>query len=271
MRVTVDFTATPAATCHRAVIENEAKCFGLPLLIDAGHFLFAWRNIIFPVVLLAAGIGTRPAIFHGSMPADHWLDAAGFLLAAGGQALRIIVLGLRYVTRAGQNRRIYADVLEEGGIFAHCRNPLYIGNLMILTGLAIVHNGWAMYFVVLPLFVVAYSALIRAEEEYLEQRFGDDYRRYCERVPRWWPILHHWRGTFRGAKMSWRRVLRQEYGTPAGWLSGFLLLLMYEHRSPLATPLGATERNVLIAAWAMLAAAYATTRILKRTGRLEGD
>ena len=50
----------------------------------------------------------------------------------------------------------WANSLVEGGLFGHSRNPLYVANMLILLGLAIVHNGWVMYLVVLPLFALTY-------------------------------------------------------------------------------------------------------------------
>src|SRR6185503_16529647 len=109
----------------------------------------------------------------GSMSLDHLIDAAGVLVALTGQALRVLVIGLVYITRGGQNRQVWANALVETGMFAHSRNPLYVANLLIFLGLAIVHNGWAMYLIVVPFFAVAYYCIVAAEEEYLRGRFGE--------------------------------------------------------------------------------------------------
>ena len=81
------------------------------------------------------------------------MDAAGALVSLSGQALRVLVIGLVYITRGGQNRQVWANALVDTGMFAHSRNPLYVANLLLFLGLAIVHNGWAMYLIVLPFFV----------------------------------------------------------------------------------------------------------------------
>jgi hypothetical protein len=156
-------------------------------------------------------------------------------------------------------------------MFSHCRNPLYLGNFLILIGLAIVHNGWAMYFLALPFFVFAYSALVRSEEEYLAERFGEEYRAYAARVPRWWPVLHGWRETLRAGRFDWLKVIRKEYGTSFAWGCGFLLLLALEHLTPPADPISATERVTVAATGSALAVAYLTIRTLKLRGRLGVD
>jgi protein-S-isoprenylcysteine O-methyltransferase Ste14 len=240
-------------------------------LVRVGHLLFTWRDVVFPVVLLAAGLGTAPAVAGGSTRLDHAMDTAGFFVSLSGQLVRLTVIGLQYITRGGQNRRIWANTLVQGGVFSHCRNPLYLGNFLILIGLAIVHNGWAMYLLALPFFVFAYSALVRSEEEYLAERFGEAYHAYAARVPRWWPVLRGWRETLRAGRFDWLKVIRKEYGTSFAWGSGFLLLLVLEHQTPPADPITATELVTVAAAGSALAVAYLTTRTLKLRGRLGND
>jgi hypothetical protein len=91
----------------------------------AGHFLFKSRDLFFPLVLLVIGLGTRPRLIGGDIRLDHIMDTVGFLVAMSGQVLRVLVIGLVYITRGGQNRQVWANSLVDGGMFAHCRNPLY--------------------------------------------------------------------------------------------------------------------------------------------------
>jgi protein-S-isoprenylcysteine O-methyltransferase Ste14 len=73
------------------------------------------------------------------------------------------------------------------GPYLVVRNPMYLGVAAVIAGEAILFRSWslAIYLVVLALawhiFVVAY------EEPTLEQQFGDEYRAYRARVPRWLP------------------------------------------------------------------------------------
>src|ERR1700752_1925228 len=142
------------------------------MLIRIGHWFFRTRDAVFPVVLLALAFGTRPLVIDGNWQLDRRLDALGFAVASIGQLLRVAVIGFAYITRGGKNRRIHADSLVQDGIFAHCRNPLYLGNILIVAGLAIVHGSWWFYLIGIPFFVFAYSAIVRAEEDFLSRRFG---------------------------------------------------------------------------------------------------
>ena len=203
------------------------------------------------------------------MATDHLVDLAGLLVSLSGQVFRVMVIGLVYITRGGQNRQVWANSLVDTGMFAHCRNPLYVANLLLFVGLAIVHNGWAMYLIVVPFFVVAYVCIVAAEEEYLHDRFGEAYADYCRRVPRWLPSLRGLSSTLRSTEFDWLKVLRKEYGTPFAWTSGFLILLAWEHvAAPGAPPLGRGELGGLIVVWIVLAVAYLIARTLKLSGRL---
>jgi protein-S-isoprenylcysteine O-methyltransferase Ste14 len=71
------------------------------------------------------------------------------------------------------------------GPFAHTRNPGYASMALIYTGISLLRNAlWPM--LLLPAAVaVIQKGVIEREERYLEGKFGDDYRRYKDEVPRW--------------------------------------------------------------------------------------
>ena len=234
-----------------------------------GNVIFRLRDALFPIVLLTVAFGTRPTLAGDSMTTDHVVDAVGILIALLGQAFRVLVIGLVYITRGGQNRQVWANSLVDTGMFAHSRNPLYFANLLLFLGLAIVHNGWAMYLIVLPFFVLAYICIVAAEEHYLYGRFGEAYTEYCRRVPRWVPSMRGFSATLRSTEFDWMKVLRKEYGTPFAWTSGALVLLVWEHFGAAgAPPLGRGELAAIIGMWIVLAVAYLTVRTMKLSGRL---
>jgi len=74
------------------------------------------------------------------------------------------------------------------GIFAWLRNPMYVGLIMGLAGLSVLlASDWTlvMTVVVAP---VLHFGVVKREERYLEAKFGDAYRGYKARVPRYgWP------------------------------------------------------------------------------------
>ena len=56
------------------------------------------------------------------------------LIAMSGLAVRGVVIGLAYIKRGGLNKKVYAANLVTEGMFSVCRNPLYVGNMLIYTG-----------------------------------------------------------------------------------------------------------------------------------------
>jgi protein-S-isoprenylcysteine O-methyltransferase Ste14 len=73
------------------------------------------------------------------------------------------------------------------GPYRFVRNPMYIGAILTLLGLALFYGSFSiliyagLFFLATHLFVVLY------EEPTLRQLFGSDYETYCGRVRRWWP------------------------------------------------------------------------------------
>ncbi len=74
------------------------------------------------------------------------------------------------------------------GIFAWLRNPMYVGLIVGLAGLSVLlASDWTLVMtaVVAP---VLHFGVVKCEERYLEAKFGNAYRGYKARVPRYgWP------------------------------------------------------------------------------------
>ena len=81
-----------------------------------------------------------------------------------------------------------ASALVTHGFFRFLRNPMYVGLVVLVAGLAILlASDWMLVMTVL-LAVTLHLGVVRREERYLEAKFGDAYRRYRDRVPRYgWP------------------------------------------------------------------------------------
>jgi len=78
--------------------------------------------------------------------------------------------------------------LVTGGPYRHCRNPMYLGHLIFLAGLALALRSW-LAAAVLAIHVVWFDRRVREDEARLAALFGDPYRDYMTRVKRWIPGL----------------------------------------------------------------------------------
>ena len=220
-----------------------------------GNFLFHYRNGLFPFFYLLLFVPS-PGVFR-----DYRIAIAlGLALAFAGQTIRALTIGLAYIVRGGKGRQVYARNLVIEGIFAHCRNPLYLGNFLVLCGLTFISNSlWFLSFG-LPLFAFAYCAIIAAEENYLRGKFGHEYNDYCARVHRFVPRLTGLRATLQSMEFKWRRLLVKEYGSAYAWIAGMLLLLIRNFWRPDTMPIVWMLEGMLV----ILTAAYAFVRYLKK-------
>jgi protein-S-isoprenylcysteine O-methyltransferase Ste14 len=111
-----------------------------------------------------------------------WL---GLLVVVAG--LAIMAAGQRALLRHGTNINPLrpTTALVTDGIFGRTRNPLYAGVSVALCGVAVIFSLDWMLILILPACVILHFAVVLREERYLEQKFGDAYRRYKARVPRY--------------------------------------------------------------------------------------
>ncbi|MCZ7555280.1 MAG: isoprenylcysteine carboxylmethyltransferase family protein [Bacteroidia bacterium] len=109
----------------------------------------------------------------------------GFAIAALGEFVR--AWGVFYV---GSETRVTGEVgasrLVTSGPFAHVRNPLYVGNILLYVGVGVMSLAlfpW-LQLVALLWFIFQYTLIVREEERFLREKFGKEYEDYCTAVPR---------------------------------------------------------------------------------------
>lgn len=235
-------------------------------MISLGNFLFRNRNGIFPLFYLMLFVPSWE-VFSNPLIAM----IIGFSITIIGQLVRVTTIGLVYIIRGGKDRRVYAEDLVTTGIFAHCRNPLYVGNILILVGLGIASNSLLFMAAFTPLFLLFWQAIVLAEENYLRNKFGQQYDEYCRRVNRW---LINFKGivkTFNSMEFKWRRVIIREYNSTYIWMTGAVLIVMkhfYLHGHQFDF-----EKNltVFIAILVGLLILYLFARYLKKSRKLISD
>lgn len=235
-----------------------------PFLLRSGDFFFRWRNVVFPLVLAALFLLFQPRPFLGDPALDAWLDLAGLAVALAGQGFRVWVIGLAYIKRGGLNKQVYADRLVTDGMFRVCRNPLYVGNALILAGLLIVVNNPLVYLAAGLFFGWAYIAIVASEEGFLAAKFGAEYEAYCARVNRWLPDFGRVGEAHEGMTFNWRRPLLKDYGSAVAWMAAMIALVAWER----ALWGGGLHPAPYVAAVLALAGGAALVRWLKKSRRL---
>ncbi len=232
-------------------------------MIQIGNFFFKYRNLLF---ILLYGLLFLPSpelftenIFH----ADYktWPLVIGLFVTVLGQAIRGATIGLAYIVRGGKDKKVYAEHLVSTGIFSHCRNPLYVGNILMLLGVGILANSLIYVGIIMPLFLFIYQAIVLAEEHFLRGKFGADFDAYCAKVNRWIPSLKGIKATFSSMEFNWKRWVLKEYTTQFIWLAGIVLLIirLYQIEDVLKNSIYA----VLV-----LGLFYLYVRYLKKSGKM---
>ena len=117
------------------------------------------------------------------------------------------------------------ESLATSGPYAHTRNPLYLGSLVMGLGFAVAARSWWVGLILVVMFLAIYLPVIRDEEAFLRRTFSE-FDEYARRVPRMLPRLTPHSSAEKGPS------------------AGFSLDLYRKHR----------EYNALIGAIAMMAA-----------------
>lgn len=119
----------------------------------------------------------------------------GFALALIGESIRfwgVSICGSETRTTGA----VGATNLVTDGPFGYVRNPLYVGNILIYTGIGIMSNALFPYLQIVAFlfFVIQYQLIVSREEEYLTGAFGEEYGTYLRNVPRFIPRVTKYQG-----------------------------------------------------------------------------
>jgi protein-S-isoprenylcysteine O-methyltransferase Ste14 len=129
---------------------------------------------------------------------------AGAVLVIPGLVIRALASG--YLQKNEQ--------LATGGPYAHTRNPLYVGSLILSVGFALAARSWWIVAGIVLLFLVIYLPVIRAEEAFLRERFPQ-FAEYARDVPSLLPRVS--RFGKRSGSFSWDLYWKhREYNATLG-------------------------------------------------------
>ncbi|MEO0393058.1 MAG: isoprenylcysteine carboxylmethyltransferase family protein [Pseudomonadota bacterium] len=102
-----------------------------------------------------------------------------------------IIAAIGHMHRRGTNIPTFQPTrcLVTDGVFAFSRNPIYLGLILAMGGVALtLPSFWTL--LATPLVaLVLHRGVIRQEEAYLAQYFGDQYRDYRQNTARWFGRL----------------------------------------------------------------------------------
>jgi protein-S-isoprenylcysteine O-methyltransferase Ste14 len=149
--------------------------------------------MVFPPVIPLTGFLLGVAL-EWLLPIRRWVEApwrtglrglGGFLFALGAAGFVWMVLTMKR-SRTPIHNSATPTTLVESGPFRLTRNPMYLFGSVAYAGLALfLMYPWSLLFLPAVLAAMHFGVVLR-EELFLERWFGDEYRLYKARVPRWW-------------------------------------------------------------------------------------
>lgn len=114
-----------------------------------------------------------------------WADFLGGILVGGGLLLMILALieMRKHKTTVIPHRD--ADAMVTSGIFSRSRNPIYLGDVLLLAGLVLRFDAVLALPLVPLLLWVLEKRFVLPEERRLRLKFRANFARYCQKTRRW--------------------------------------------------------------------------------------
>ena len=143
------------------------------------------KEIDFPPVWLA-GFAALGGFVGRFLPVDLAFNSIfGAALILVGVAVMVVAAGQMIVARTTVIPHRDPKALVMNGIFSLSRNPIYVGDTLVLTGLYLHWDAILALPLVLLFMIVITRRFIRPEEERLERVFGEVFQDYRARTRRW--------------------------------------------------------------------------------------
>ena len=156
------------------------------VIVIVTAILFVIRWLMGYLRLLDASLGVE-------LPA--WVQIPGIVAVVAGGALGLTcgaMLSTRGIGTLGGEEWFMPREFVATGPFRFVRNPMSLGGVALLTGIALWYrSAFGLGFAV-AMFLVSHLMVVYLEEPGLEKRFGDSYREYRRNVRRWLPRITRW-------------------------------------------------------------------------------
>jgi protein-S-isoprenylcysteine O-methyltransferase Ste14 len=182
-------------------------------LRKVGTIFFRWRSYI-PLLLI-------PLLFlklhdlqrtFTNQYIETIYQALCLIISFTGEFVRILTIGFVPSGTSGRNTKAQrATILNTTGIYSITRNPLYLGNYMMILGISIFSRSWEIIILNSIFFLIFYVPIILTEENFLLGKFGNIFSEYTSKAPCFFPKFHLW--TPSENKWSWGMVIRREYSS----------------------------------------------------------
>ena len=194
-----------------------------------GNFLFKNRSYL-PLIIVVVGIAVYVYTLYDknvsfySFSKNNW-EFLFVAIAALGQFIRAYSVGFAAKNTSGRNTKVgqVADSLNSSGIYSTVRHPLYLGNFFMWLGLALFTINFWFIIAFVFMYWLYYERIMYAEEEFLRDKYGNEYEQWASSTPAIIPSFKNWTSP-EGSFSLWK-VIKQE---KAGILNLFLTIFLFK-------------------------------------------
>ena len=194
-------------------------------LARQGDWLFRYRSYV-PLALLPFAI--LSIVVHPYRWTDSlWLlrvyEIGCLFISLLGVVVRGLSLGWAQAGSSGRNtKEQLAENLNTLGMYSVCRHPLYLGNILMMLGIALFTRSLLFTVVSFLFYVLVYERIIAAEERFLGGKFGETFRAWTETPPALIPQWSRWKKP--PLAFSFRAAVKGEF---YGVTALFMTLLLF--------------------------------------------
>jgi len=112
-----------------------------------------------------------------------------FLVLVGAAIVLSCILSFVFIGKGTQAPFDAPRRLVIRGPYRVTRNPMYVGVMAVLAGVAVYYGSVALSIYAVAFWIAVHCYVIFSEEPALTRAFGNEYEEYCSRVGRWLPRL----------------------------------------------------------------------------------
>jgi protein-S-isoprenylcysteine O-methyltransferase Ste14 len=230
-------------------------------LTKIGNFIFRYRSYQFLMMML---ILFEERVHFKQITDSVFFELFCSFIALCGLLIRSLTIGFVHEMTSGRNTlRQKAEELNTTGAYSIVRNPLYIGNYLILLGISLLAQNHEVVILNTGTFIFIYVPIVLAEEEFLFRKFGEQYSKYTKSVNCIIPSFKNFKRPMRN--FSFKMVFKREHDT---WLTTMFGLIFVE----LLREYGIKDRINLEPWWIFPACAvivvWIVLKYMKRTDKL---
>ena len=158
---------------------------------------------------------------------NKWLIWLSIVVGFIGEGIRMFVAGFAARGTSGRNTKgQVADELNTTGAYSLCRNPLYLGNFLMMLAPVILLGNVLFVVIFVLAFWLYYERIIFAEESFLSAKFGSAYEEWANKTPCFLPDVN---GFIKFIKpklpLSISTIIRKEFNS----IYGLVCSLFFTH------------------------------------------